>query len=65
MNSKLFEKAKENYIREGYLRLANIEAMRNWAKTENTHIPAFTMPKVKKNLVGWKNFTRLVMELRP
>jgi len=62
MNHKLMEKAKENYIKEGYQRLANIEATRKWGKTPQVELPKFDKTKVVKNRLGW---FMILKELKP
>lgn len=59
------EKAKENYICEGYKRLAQIDANILWSKTPQVEIPKFKMPPVEKNKVGWLNFVLLLENLKP
>ena len=58
---KLMEKAKENYIKEGYQRLANIEATREWGKSENIPLPKYQQPKIKVGNIGWLTFFKQIL----
>jgi hypothetical protein len=62
MNTELYQRSVENKIKEGYQKLANIEATKTWANQErNTYLPKFEKPKVKKFNAGIFNFLRVLL----
>lgn len=51
---------------EKYYRIANIDANREWGKSENLPLPKYERIEVKSNLVGYLNFFKdLLLDFIP